>query len=157
VSQYVVTVAIAAVVLVFIVYQQMRTRPIQSRQLIVIPVVLALLGIANVQKHPPDSMAAAVALVASVVTAIAFGVGRGVTVQIWRRSNVAMRKGTAATLALWVIGLGLRIVIGIVAGRSGVPTSVTTGELPLFLGITLATQNAVIWLRGQEAGVETAS
>jgi hypothetical protein len=151
VSQYVVTIVIAAVVLVFIVYQQMRSRPIQSRQLIVIPVILALLGIANLQKHPPDSTAAAVALAASVITAITFGVGRGMTLQIWRAKAVSMRKGTGATLALWVTGLALRIVIGIVADRSGVPTSVTTGELPLFLGITLAAQNVVIWLRGQDA------
>jgi hypothetical protein len=157
VSQYVVTIVIAALVLVFIVYQQMRTRPIRSRQLIVIPVILALLGIVNLEKHPPDSTAAGVALAASVVTAIVFGVGRGVTVQIWRVSAVPMRKGTPATLVLWVVGLALRIVIGIVAGRSGVPTSVTTGELPLFLGITLATQNAMIWLRGEDAAAGSTS
>jgi len=51
---------------------------------------------------------------------------------------------------LWV-----RILIGIVAGREGVPVSVTTGELPLFLGITLAAQNALIWLRAQETTIGT--
>ncbi|HEX6507748.1 MAG TPA: hypothetical protein VF221_08970 [Chloroflexota bacterium] len=156
-SQYAVTIIIAALLLVFVVYQQMRTRSIQSRQLIVVPVFLALLGIINLQKHPPDSTAASVALAASVLTAIVFGVGRGVTVQIWRAGDVLMRKGTAATLVLWVVGIALRIVIGIVAGRSGVPTSVTTGELPLFLGITLAAQNVLIWLRSQEVAVARAS
>ncbi|PZR98481.1 MAG: hypothetical protein DLM70_17205 [Chloroflexi bacterium] len=49
----------------------------------------------------------------------------------------------------------LHIAIGIVAGRSKVPTSVTTGELPLFLGLTLAAQNVLIWLRGQETTMGT--
>ncbi len=35
------------------------------------------------------------------------------------------------------------------------PTSVTTGELPLFLGLTLAAQNVLIWLRGQETTMGT--
>ena len=154
-GQYAVTIVIAAVFLAFVIYQQMRPRSIRSRQLIVIPVILALLGVSNIAKHSPHSTAANVALGASILTAIAFGVGRGATVQIWRAGSVLMRKGTAFTLVLWVVGIALRIVIGIIAGRSGVPAGVTEGELPLFLGITLATQNALIWLRGQEGKIGT--
>lgn len=156
-SQYAVTILVAALIVAFIVYQQMRTRSIEPRQLVVFPVVLALLGIVNLDKHPPDSTAATVALVASVATAIVFGVARGATIQIWRANATPMRKGTTATLVLWVVGITLRIAIGIAAGRAGVPTSVSTGELPLFLGITLGAQNALIWMRGQEAAIGTSA
>lgn len=155
VSQYAGTIVVAALLLVFVVYQQMRTRDIQPRQLILIPAFLALLGFANVQKRPPDSTAADLALAVSVLIALVFGVGRGVTVQVWRANGVPMRKGTALTLVLWVVGLALRIVVGLVAGHSGVPSSVTEGELPLFLGITLAAQNVLIWQRGQDATLES--
>lgn len=154
-SQYAITIVVAALIVVFIVYQQMRTRPMQPMQLVAVPAFLALLGVLNLEKHPPDSAAAAVALGASVVTAIVFGFGRGVTIQVWHASAALMRKGTTATLVLWVVGIALRIAIGIVAGRAGVPTSVSTGELPLFLGITLAAQNVLIWVRGQETVLGT--
>ena len=157
VSQYVVTIAIAVVVLVFIVYRQMRTAPIEPRQLVILPVFLCLVGISNLQRHPPDSVAIGVALGISVLTALIFGVARGLTTQIWRSGSVAMRKGTATTLILWVVAILVRIVIGLVARRAGVPVSVTTGEIPVFLGITLAAQNVVIWIRGQEAVAASAS
>ena len=47
----------------------------------------------------------------------------------------------------------VRLGIGALAQRSGVAQSVTVGELPLFLGVTLAAQNGVIWQRAQALGV----
>jgi hypothetical protein len=56
---------------------------------------------------------------------------------------------TTVTLPLWIMAIALRIVIAVIGHREGVPTSVSTGEIPLFLGITLAAQNPVIWQRAQ--------
>src|SRR5436309_9373658 len=128
-GQYGVTIIIAALLVVFIIYQQLRTRPINPRQLIALPVVLAVLGLFNLQQHPLTA-AGASALVASVVTAVLFGLARGMTTQTWWANGVLMRKGTTVTLLLWIAGIALRLVIGVVARRGGVPISVTTGELP---------------------------
>jgi hypothetical protein len=87
--------------------------------------------------------------VASIAIALLVGVGRGITTHIWWSEGVLLRQGRIGTLLLWVAGIGLRVLIGIVAQRAGVATSVTTGEIPLFFGVTLAAQNVVIWLRGQ--------
>jgi hypothetical protein len=149
-GQYAVTIVLAALLVVFIIYQQLRTRQITSRNLVAPPLILAFLGIVNLNQHPLASGAAGTALGASVLTALVFGVARGITTQIWWSEGVLLRKGTTVTLLLWVVGIGLRIVIAVVARRGGVATSVTTGEIPLFLGVTLAAQNLVIWLRGQE-------
>jgi len=147
--QYVPTIVIAALILGFIIYRQMRTAPVRPRQLVVFPVVLALLGLSNVNEHPPASEAAIIALVASGVTAIVFGVGRGYTVRIWRANGKLLRKGVAATIVLWIVAIVLRILIGIQAQRAGVAASVSTGEAPLFVAFTLAAQNVVLWLRAQ--------
>jgi hypothetical protein len=149
-GQYAVTIVIAALLVVFVIYQQLRTRPINPRQLIVLPVVLIFLGLVNLQHHSLTT-AASIALVASVATAFLFGVARGLTTQTWWANGVLLRKGTTVTLLLWIAGIALRLVIGVVARRGGVPISVTTGELPLFLGLTLGAQNLVIWQRGQVA------
>jgi hypothetical protein len=146
-GQYAVTIVIAAALLVFVIYQQLRTRPVNPRQLILPPAILAFLGLANLQSHPLGSSAAAAALGASVATALIFGVVRGFTIEMWWSEPTLLRKGTTLTLVLWIVGIALRVVIGIVARQGGVPISVTTGEIPLFLGLTLASQNLVIWIR----------
>jgi hypothetical protein len=56
-------------------------------------------------------------------------------------------------VALWIISIAARLGIGAVAQRHGVAQSVTVGELPLFLGVTLLAQNLVIWRRAQALGV----
>jgi hypothetical protein len=146
-SQYLVVVA-AVALLVLIIYRQMSTQLIQPRQLIVPPAILGIFGLYTIQGHPPNSAAAGVALGASVITALAFGVARGLTTRIWSDHGVAMRKGTTATLALWIAAIAVRIAIGLVARHTGVPYNLTVSEIPLFLGFTLAAQNVVIWLRG---------
>ena len=141
-------VAIAAALLVLTVYRQMRTQPIQPRPLIVPPAILVVFGFYTIQGHPPNSAAAGVALGSSAITALAFGVARGVTTTIWLDHGGAMRKGTTTTLMLWIAAIAVRIAIGFVARHSGVPYNLTFSEIPLFLGLTLAAQNVVIWLRG---------
>jgi hypothetical protein len=150
VNPYLVIVLVIAL-LAFVIYRQMRTAAIEPRQLVIFPLILAVFGFINLQKQPPDSVAGAVALAASVLTALLFGIARGQTTQIWRAGNVVMRKGTTVTLLLWIVAIVVRIVIGGAARRAGVALSVTAGEIPLFLGITLAAQNAVIWQRRQAA------
>jgi membrane protein CcdC involved in cytochrome C biogenesis len=152
-GQYTLTIVIATVLLVFIIYQQMRTRPISVRQLIIVPLFLAFLGITNLSKNPPDSTAAAVAFGASMVIALVFGLGRGFTTQIWWSNGVLLRRGSTWTLLLWIAGIRLRVVIGLIARREGVASNVTLGEVPVFFGVTLAVQNVVIWLQGQETPI----
>lgn len=155
-GQYAVTILIAAVLIVFIIYQQVRTRPLNPRQLVVLPLFLAALGVVNLNQHPPASAAAGGALAASVIIAVVLGIARGITTRVWWADGVLLRKGTVITLVLWVVSIGLRLLIGLVARRGGVPLSVTTGEIPLFLGVTLAAQNLVIWMHGQEVPVPVA-
>src|SRR5579859_7528212 len=152
-SQYAVTILIAALLLVFIIYQQLRTRSINPRQLVVLPAFLAFMGIVNLNQHPPASAAAVTALGVSVVTALVFGVARGITTQVWWSDGRRLRKGGTVTLILWIVGIGLRILIAVISRREGVATNVATGEIPFFLGVTLAAQNLVIWYRGQELPV----
>src|SRR5947209_20467875 len=99
-GQYAVTILIAAVLVIFIIYQQLRTRPITSRQLVVLPLILAGLGIVNISHQPPASAAADTALAASVITGVLFGVARGITTKIWWSEGVMMRKGTGITLEI---------------------------------------------------------
>ena len=145
-----VTIALAVLLVGFVIWQQVRTRPINPRQLVIPPLILAFLGITNLSGHPPDSAAADAALAASVLTGLVFGVARGISTRVWWSNGELLRKGTTVTLVLWAVAIVVRLLITVVARRQGVAASVTTGEIPLFLGITLAAQNLLIWRRRQE-------
>ena len=151
--QYLPTVVIGAALVLFIIYRQLMTRPVEARQLVVLPLFLAVLGLINLNKEPLATSAAVTALVASLASAVAFGLARGVSMRVWQDAGSVLRQGAPLTLALWIIAIALRIGIGALAHRAGVAQSVTFGELPLFLGVTLAAQNLVIWMRAQAIGV----
>jgi hypothetical protein len=149
-TQVIVTVILAALILAAVIWGQMRTRPVRPRALVIVPVVLAYIGISNLIQHPPHAGAADVAIAASIVSALVLGVARGAVTQVWRSERGLMRKGTSLTLVLWAVLIAIRLGIAAVARAAGVDTAVTEGEFPLFVGVTLAAQNVVIWLRGRE-------
>lgn len=151
--QYLPTVVIGAALVLFIIYRQLGRRPVEGRQLAVVPLVLAVLGLYNLNKQPPATSAAVAALVASLAGAVVFGLARGRSMRVWQEAGSVLRQGAPLTAVLWIVSIALRIAIGAVAHRSGVAQSVTVGELPLFLGVTLAAQNLVIWTRAQALSV----
>ena len=151
--QYLPTVVIGAALVVFIIYRQLMRRPVEGRQLVVLPLVLAVLGLYNLNRQPPATSAAITALVASLAIAVVLGLARGRSMRVWRDVGSVLRQGAPLTAALWIVAIALRAGIGAIAHRSGVAQSVTFGELPLFLGVTLAAQNLVIWLRAQALAV----
>src|SRR5579884_396817 len=136
-GQYVLTLVIAAAILAYVIFQQLRTRLVNPRRLVTLPGIMILLGIFNLDKHPPSGSAALLAIAASLVVAVVFGLARGFSVQTWREGGAVFRKGNAVTLVLWIAGLALRVLIGFVAAKNGVNQAITYGEEPLFFGVTV--------------------
>ena len=123
-SSYVVTVAVAVVVLGFIIYQQIRERPLRDRQLVVVPIVLALLGLVNLQGHLSWSRAGLVLLTASMSVAVVFGLARGWSTLVFRSDSSGgriLRRGTPVTLGLWLASIAIRAGIGAVGWKASVP------------------------------------
>jgi hypothetical protein len=152
-AQYLPTVIIGVALVLFIIYRQLQRRPVEGRQLVVVPLVLAVLGLYNLNRQAPATSAGVTALVASLASAVAFGLARGGSTRVWQEAGTVLRQGAPLTLVLWIISIALRAGIGALAHRAGVAQSVTLGELPLFFGVTLGAQNLVIWMRAQALGV----
>lgn len=152
-QQYLLTAVIGIALALFIIYRQLRRQALEGRRLVVLPLVLAVLGLYSLTREPPTTGAAVTALVASLASAVVLGLARGASMRVWLEAGSILRQGVALTGALWIISIVVRLVIGVIAQRAGVAQSVTVGELPLFLGVTLAAQNVVIWQRAQALGV----
>ena len=156
-QQYLLFAVIGVALVVFIIYRQLSRQPLEGRRLVVLPLVLAVLGLYNLSHKPPTMGAAVTALAISLASAVVLGLARGVSMRVWQEAGTVLRQGAPLTLALWVLSLVVRLGIGALAQRSGVAQSVTVGELPLFLGVTLAAQNGVIWTRAQALGVSAST
>lgn len=152
-QQYLLFAVLGVALVLFIIYRQLVRQPLEGRRLVVLPLVLALLGLYSLSHKPPTTGAAVTALLVSLASAVVLGLARGASMRVWVEAGRVLRQGTLLTLALWIISLVVRFGIGALAQRSGVAQSVTVGELPLFLGVTLAAQNGVIWQRAQALGV----
>ena len=82
--QYLPTVVIGAALVLFVIYRQLVTRPVEGRQLVVLPLFLAVLGFINLNHQPPATSAAIAALVASLASAVVFGLARGRSMRVWQ-------------------------------------------------------------------------
>ncbi|MFJ6915170.1 MULTISPECIES: hypothetical protein [unclassified Streptomyces] len=143
---------LAVAVVVLVVRQQLRTRPVRRTGSLVTPAVLGVLaaagiafGIASVGPAHPLTTLPVVLLAASLAVATAFGVARARTVRVWRgpRSEV-LRKGTAATTGLWFASVGVHIVLALWMDRTAGAGLLGTASLYAYLAFGLGTQNLLV-------------
>lgn len=156
----VVEVAVAAVVLVWVVVRQVQARPLIARTMMIFPAVLAAAGVAELLRAPAhggsltqaDITWIAIDLAAAVVT----GGLRAPTVRLFERNGELWRQGSLLTVALWLVSIGAREAIGVIGGHDGAGPALDHGLL-LSFGISLAAQYAVIALRGRRSAIPFAT
>jgi hypothetical protein len=139
--------AVAAVaVLALVVVRQLRERPVGDRAF-ALPLVLTGVGLVTlVQAHPPlTATGVAIAAVELLVVA-GFGVLRGRSVTLSVRDGVLVQRGGARTVVLWLLTIGVRIGLGVLAVALGAG-ALTQATLLLSLGASLAVQALVIQQR----------
>jgi hypothetical protein len=139
---------VIAAVIFFIGRQLVATR-LNQRLLLWMPLVLAYLGLRDLQ--PFDSNAAVALFVLDASAAAGLGVLRGLTFRIWRAADGSTwLQGSALTLGLW--GASIVVRLWLLAFGSlvlGVPASSLGQAVLLLLAITLGAQNLVLWLRAE--------
>lgn len=147
-------IVIVLAVLAFILYRQVVPRATSPRRLFLPPFVLLVIGIVNLSKvhHGHFSDTASGYLAADLVASAVLGAARGWSVRLFRRDGVLWRQGGAVTIALWLLTIGVRVVIGLLATHAGVG-KVSNAALLASLGLTLASQSAVVAWRGARLGI----
>jgi hypothetical protein len=141
----------------FVLYRQTIARPVVARRLWLLPAVLSVIGIAAIS-HVDNgnlSVTAVEYLAVDLAASIALGGVRGCFVRVFERDGVMWRQGGLVTLALWIVTIGIRIVIAILAGAAGLG-NVMDAALELSLGVSLLAQNGVVALRGSRMGLHFA-
>ena len=151
------------VVALYILRRQRRIRPVPRVLSLRLPVVLGVIGLAQVLSytgaHHVTGDDVGWVLGTLVVGAVVLGAVRALTVRIWTSNNWVLRQGTWLTMGLWVVSLGLHFIAGVGAQHAGAG-SLEASSFLLYLGATYGVQNAVVHRRaaplwdalGPEAG-----
>jgi hypothetical protein len=150
----IVNAALVLALVAFLLYRQTVARPVVARRLWLLPGILAVVGVAvvaNVNKGQL-SYVAIEWIGIDLVVSLALGAIRGCFVRIYGRDGVMWRQGGVITVSLWLVAIGVRVLIGILAGNAGVG-NVSEAALELALAASLLSQNAVIALRGTRMGL----
>jgi hypothetical protein len=160
-SSNVISLIIGLAVLALVLYRQLAVRRLsESYRLSVILVIIGAVQFGQFLKgHPGNPGGVTAAVAGSLVLAAVFGVGRAVTVKVWRQGGVLLRQGTWITAVLWIVAVAAHygyddLVAGHITGKNG--SSVGNATILLYLVISLTVQQFVLLARvkRQEAAGE---
>ncbi|MCE3550121.1 hypothetical protein LWC33_01465 [Pseudonocardia sp. RS11V-5] len=142
-----VTALVVAALLVWVVTRQLTDRPVTDRRTMLVPLVLTVLGVLTLlQAHAPVTTVGLALTGVELLLVVGLGVLRGRSVRLFVRDGVLHQRGGAVTLALWVLTIGLRIGLGLLAVRLGAG-ALESATLLASLGLSLLVQGWVLRAR----------
>jgi hypothetical protein len=152
-------VVIAIGVVVFFIVRQRRSDRFRERSLL-LPLALGIYGtvlLTQTSEHNAITTASAVLLVSSAAASIAFGVIRGLTIELFMRGDELWERASWTTIGVGWGGLVVtRIGLIVLAAALGAKVASSPASIPLMLAITLAAQMLVVKGRARELGVVSA-
>lgn len=153
----IVMILIGVLVIVRVVGKQVVGSAVTTRSLVLMPAILVVLGIISISSALPSASAGELGFFTlDVVVLVVLGIARGASTQLSIRDGGLYQKGSALTLVLWLGTIALRIGAGFLAARLGVGGGLTTASVLLTFGLSIAMQNATVWLRAQQRNLPLA-
>jgi hypothetical protein len=137
----------------FVIYQQVAGQKIQGRRLLLLPAVLTIVGFAGL--HGAGSLNAAdyLWLTVGAIGSLLIGLAFGAVTRLGSRDGVLWAKLPLRGLWLWAALIAWRVLIMVIAARTGAHVAASTTPLLFTLGLNRLGQNAVIASRAMLAGI----
>jgi hypothetical protein len=136
----------------FVIYQQVAGQLLQGRRLVVLPAVLTVVGLVNLRGHHPGPADIAW-LSAGAAGSLLIGLAFGLIMRLESRGGVLWGKMPPRGLWLWVALAGWRVLIMVLAGRTGAHVAASATPLLFTLGLNRLGQAAVVVPRALRAGI----
>ncbi|TNC28942.1 hypothetical protein [Amycolatopsis alkalitolerans] len=151
-------IVIAAFVVWRVVYRQQRGSTITVRGLVLFPGILLVLGVLNSARALPTASGGEIGLFAAdLLVLLALGIARGASTHLDTRDGYAFQKGTAVTLALWLVTIAIRIGFALAGVKMGLTGPLTSSSTLLSLGVSIGVQNALIYHRARRRDLPIAA
>jgi len=136
----------------FVIYQQLIGQPLQGKRLVVLPAVVTVIGFLDLRGHhlrPADLVWLTIGAAGSLLIGLAFGL----ITRLESRDGVLWAKMPLRGLWLWGALLAWRVLIMILAVRTGAHVAASITPLLFTLGLNRLGQAAVIVARARRAGI----
>jgi hypothetical protein len=137
----------------FVIYQQIAGQKIQVKRLVMLPAVLTIIGFANLHGARHLRPADYVWLTVGATGSVLIGVALGAITRIGSRDGVLWAKMPLRGLWLWAALVAWRVLIMVLAARTGAHVAASTTPLLFTLGLNRLGQAAVIAPRAMLAGI----
>ncbi len=127
--------------------RQVVRRPVTPKRLFVLPAVFAVLAPLTDHElgHRLGSPAAMGFFALGVAVAVGMGAARSATMRVWWTPAGVLSQGGGRTVLLWLVTIAFRVAVLLIGAQFGVGEG--SGEVMLFVAITIATQNALLFRR----------
>jgi uncharacterized membrane protein YsdA (DUF1294 family) len=141
---------IIAAVIVLVVVRRFRPRRVNEGKLLVIPIIIGGIGVAQGSMVDAHHVAlSAGLLVAEIVAALLLGLGLGATTRVWREPDGShWSRGTWATFGVFLASVAVRGGLYAAGYAAGVRPG--SGTLLISVAAWLLAQNAIIAWRCRE-------
>ena len=136
----------------FVIYQQIAGQLLRGKRVVVLPAVLTVIGFLDLRGHhvgPADIVWLTVGAAGSLLIGLAFGL----IMRLESCDGVLWGKMPLRGLWLWVALVGWRVLIMVIAARTGAHVAASTTPLLFTLGLNRLGQAAVIVPRAMLAGI----
>jgi hypothetical protein len=158
----IVSLTVAGLAFLLVLYNQMRIRTVTFRRTVVFPIALFVIALSQQFGHVAGAQdsaltglfahgGASVALFFRALSlALVFGLARGLVTEIWSETDgTVLRRGGLMVGVLWLLTLVCRSAIALIAHQKGVPETVTL--IWLEFAVTILAQNTIVMARANRA------
>ena len=144
----VIGILVGLLVLVRVIGRQVTGSLVSQRSLVLMPAILLVLGVFSLSSALDGASTGELAFLGlDAVVLIGLGLARGASVRLERRDEGLWQKGTAVTLAIWLLTIALRVGAAFASAALWPDGKLGHATLALTIGLTIAAQNAMIYRR----------
>jgi hypothetical protein len=136
----------------FVIYQQVAGQPLQGRRVVVLPAMVTVIGFLDLRSahlRPADIAWLTVGAAGSLLIGLAFGL----IMRLESRDGVLWGRMPLRGLWLWAGLVAWRVLIMVLAARTGAHVTASATPLLFTLGLNRLGQAAVIVPRAMLAGI----
>lgn len=136
----------------FVIFQQLAGQLLRAKRVVALPAVLTVVGFLDMRGHHLGA-ADIVWLAVGAAGSVLIGLALGLITRLESRDGVLWGKMPLRGLWLWGALLGWRVLIMLLAARTGAHVAASTTPLLFTLGLNRLGQAAVIVPRAMRAGI----
>ena len=138
----------------YVIGRQLLGEPLRGKRVVVLPVILAVAGAADLGKHGHHvQLADVICLVISGLIAVTIGLRQGGMMRLESRNGALWGQMPVRALWLWALLVGSRLIMTVIALAIGAKVAGSSAPIIMLLGINRLGQAAIVMRHALATGI----